>query len=413
MRPLDAITPTLYTIELATGALLSTTALSPFVSINYMVFDDSTGLLRAVVNDAQSDAERLAVIEPATGAITMTGEGAAGCCNLLITDAALDIGNGSLTLPMIGAGETEFLFSFDLGTGAVIHQPALATGTIHYVKYYTPPPPPELGLQKSAPEAVGPGAAIEYRLAVDNHGGSGATDVVVRDGLPAGASLVAASPGAVLEPATGTQGAALRWPLGALAVSAQRSVGFTMTGSLALVNADYRVTGAGGVQTIGQRPVVTLVGEEISAVDATIAVTATTAITTAAGNLAIRVPPGAVANTTSARIVASNKPADPQAFTDISFNIVLTDAAGSPLLSLLKPMTITVGYEDAAWQAAGVAQERDLNLFEWQAGEWVAVLPCTGCLHDIETNQFVVVVSKPGLYALRGIGRLYLPEIGR
>jgi len=413
MRPLDSITPTLYTIDIGTGSLLTATELAPFVSVNYMVFDDDAGVLRALVYDEQSGAERLATIDPATGAINMTGEGAAGCCNLLPTDATLDTGNGWLTLPLIGQGNAPFLFSFGLNTGAVVHQPPLSNQAIHYVKFYTSPPPPVLVLQKAAPEAVAPGAVIEYNLTVDNQGGSAAADGVVRDVLPTGAVLLSASAGAVLEPTTHTQGATLHWSLGALAVNAQRGMSFTVRGPAALVNTDYRVTASGGVQAVGRRPVVTLVGEEISAVDAVIGVTATTAITAAGGDLSVVVPPGAVTSTTSARVVASSRPAGNSGFSDLTFNIVLTDAGGSPLLKLVQPLTITIGYDDESWQTAGVAQESDLTLTQWQAGAWIPLLPCAGCLQDTVGNRFVVVVNQPGLYALSGDFRVHLPSVSR
>lgn len=82
----------------------------------------------------------------------------------------------------------------------------------------------------------------------------------------------------------------------------------------------------------------------------------------------------------------------------VSWEAALTD--GMPLTTTLRPLTLTVRYTDAAWQAAQVAGEGTLRLWRYDpvSGTW-AVLPT---VLDPEANLATVTTTQPGLYALAG-----------
>lgn len=76
----------------------------------------------------------------------------------------------------------------------------------------------------------------------------------------------------------------------------------------------------------------------------------------------------------------------------------LTDE--TPLTATLLPLTLTVRYSDAAWQAAQVAGEEMLRLWRYDpvSATW-AVLTTT---LDVVSNTAMVTTALPGLYALAG-----------
>ncbi len=113
-------------------------------------------------------------------------------------------------------------------------------------------PTPNLTLAKSAPAWVNSGGLITYTLAVVNHGGAGATNLVVTDTLPANVSYLG---GGTLA------GSAVSWAAAGLLPGDAVTFTFTVTptaGVKLIVNDDYRVSADGGYGAVGTR-VVTLV----------------------------------------------------------------------------------------------------------------------------------------------------------
>ena len=113
-------------------------------------------------------------------------------------------------------------------------------------------PTPNLTIAKSAPAWVNSGGRIMYTLAVVNHGGAGATNLVVTDTLPANVSYLS---GGTLA------GSVVSWT--AVSLSPGEAITFTFTvtpmvGIKLIVNDDYRVSADGGYGAVGVR-VVTLV----------------------------------------------------------------------------------------------------------------------------------------------------------
>jgi uncharacterized repeat protein (TIGR01451 family) len=114
------------------------------------------------------------------------------------------------------------------------------------------PPTPNLTIAKSAPGWVNSSEPITYSLAVVNHGGAGATNLVITDTLPANVSYLG---GGTLA------GSVVSWAAASLLPNDAITFTFTVTptaGIKLIVNDDYRVSADDGYGAIGAR-VVTLV----------------------------------------------------------------------------------------------------------------------------------------------------------
>ncbi len=115
------------------------------------------------------------------------------------------------------------------------------------------------------------------------------------------------------------------------------------------------------------------------------------------------VPPGAVSHTSVFTLTGvPTVTALPAGSQDVGYHFalaaVLTD--GHPITATLQPMTLTVTYDDAAWQAAQVAGEETLALWRYDplATNWLPV----GRTVNPVSNTLVVTSEHPGLFALLG-----------
>ena len=110
--------------------------------------------------------------------------------------------------------------------------------------------PTTLAIHKTGPAESGAGAAIMYQVTVTNTGSSPATGLIVTDTLPVGSAYLA-SPGGSL------QDGVVTWSIGELATGAAVTVEFSVTASQNIINFDYGVQAAGGVQVQGDTAVAT------------------------------------------------------------------------------------------------------------------------------------------------------------
>lgn len=151
------------------------------------------------------------------------------------------------------------------------------------------------------------------------------------------------------------------------------------------------------------------------------------------GGTSLHFPPGAVtANTTvtytllagpstslssvqAMALSAATTTVGKRTYAGHAFHLDARDDTGSTVAAFSRPVTITLRYQDADWQAAGIADETTLNLAYWDegAGEWVTLLPYAGCSLDTTDNRLVVMVDRPGEVVLYGMAetRVYLPFV--
>jgi uncharacterized repeat protein (TIGR01451 family) len=109
-------------------------------------------------------------------------------------------------------------------------------------------PVPVLTLSKTGPAAVLVGEPIIYTLTVTNSGITMATNLVITDAIPAGATYLS---GGI------KVGGVVSWTLDSLAIGATAQVTFAVTATDSITNSDYRVEAAEGVSATGQQPVST------------------------------------------------------------------------------------------------------------------------------------------------------------
>ncbi|HEV8232242.1 MAG TPA: putative Ig domain-containing protein, partial [Thermoanaerobaculia bacterium] len=170
------------------------------------------------------------------------------------------LAGGSLTNPLIPfvrapfsvAGSTVFAVNIPGGRGAGA------------VRFLPPGLAPGLTISKSAPASVQPGSTITYTITYGNTGTSSATNVLIRDPIPAGTSFVSATNGGVFDFESD-----VRWDIGTLNAGVTgQTVSFTVqvnATSGTINNVDYTIEGQ-GVSPIFGPPVSTTVTEGCPAI---------------------------------------------------------------------------------------------------------------------------------------------------
>ena len=212
-----------------------------------------------------------------------------------------------------------------------------------------------------------------------------------------------------------------------------------VTGTQVLADITFQAVGAAGAHSILDGVTVVFAdpnGATLSAIDrdgqicitpcgptplptavATLAPTSPTTLTLPGGWGQVSLPAGLVTSTTTftyTQIVTPTQATGGFTFAGRSFTLVATDAAGQPVTSFAGRYTITLNYQDADWQAAGIPAEANLNLYYWNEATWVALLPCAGCSLDTVNNRVTVVLDHLTEFALLGkpwLNWIYLPLV--
>jgi hypothetical protein len=142
-------------------------------------------------------------------------------------------------------------------------------------------------------------------------------------------------------------------------------------------------------------------------------------ITANNGAITMQFPGGAVTTTTTilvSTVATTTHSLANFRFAGRLFDINATDAYGQPVTQFKQPYTLTLKYDDADWQNAGIADESDLNLYYWNGSAWVGILPCAGCSLDTANNKLTVVLDHLTEFALLALAsggekKVYLPLI--
>lgn len=246
-------------------------------------------------------------------------------------------------------------------------------------------------------------------MQLTNNGLLAVDDLTVRDRLPADATLQAVFGGAVVTLPEGGQ--QVEWHVAQLNAGQQVTVRFVVTATQSLINTIYAVQTANGYTLTGSEPVLTLVSSDVTT--GTVDTVNGGVITSVDENLSVTFPPGAVTTPVSITMVNVSRPINDAGFVGVAFSIEATDPGGNAISQFQQPLVITVGYSEADLQNAGITDEQSLNLYYWDETQWVATLPCAGCLIDTEQNTITVVVDHLTLFAVRKANRVLLPLIAK
>jgi len=114
---------------------------------------------------------------------------------------------------------------------------------------------PRLIIGKNAPAIVMTGSPIVYTLIVSNTGDLAASNVVITDVIPTGASYVS---GGI------RVGNTVQWAVGTLAPNSGAQAQFTVTATQTITNDQYGVSASGGYVIQGAVPIVTVVNASLS-----------------------------------------------------------------------------------------------------------------------------------------------------
>ena len=118
---------------------------------------------------------------------------------------------------------------------------------------------PDLAISKTGPANVAEGERLTYTLTMTNTGGVDATNLIISDTLPVGASYIG---GGTLA------GNVVTWSVPSLAANGGVTITqFTVTATQTIINSDYRVTADGGVGAIGAVSVTTQVSPVCDQID--------------------------------------------------------------------------------------------------------------------------------------------------
>jgi uncharacterized repeat protein (TIGR01451 family) len=257
------------------------------------------------------------------------------------------------------------------------------------------------------------GGVITYAITVVNEGPVDAARVLVTDCLPTYITFLSplSSPAPEVGPRT------VWWELGPLVGNGaeSRSVTFTVrvaptapTG-MELVN---RVVATAD----GGDPAAAVLAHRVNRFQAQIGPEEGGRLRALLTGLEAHFPAGAVSERVQISLTVMTTPTqEARAFQLVGrvFFLEGVDAQGDSVTSFLRPYTLTVRYEDEEWQAAGLEQETDLNLFYWHQGRWVPVLPCPGCRVDTEANRVVAVLDHFTEFALGQTQEVFLPLVVR
>lgn len=248
---------------------LTAVALLAIVGITF------AALLDPVLAISKSGPASAAVGAPITYTLAVANNGDVAATGLLVTDTlpagSTYVSGGTLVgnqvqwnVPSLGSGGATLFLQFVVTVpgggpdsitnsqyGVTANGGFSASGSNSVVTNILQP---SLAISKNGPASAAVGTPIIYTLTVTNSGEVAATNPLITDTLPAGATYVS---GGIL---VGNQ---VRWEIADLAAGASTSVQFTVvvqTSDLpSIINSQYGITAEGGYTAIGSVPVITTI----------------------------------------------------------------------------------------------------------------------------------------------------------
>jgi uncharacterized repeat protein (TIGR01451 family) len=224
---------------------------------------------------------------------------------------------------------------------------------------------PDLAINKSGPATAVAGEAITYTLTITNSGALTATNLVVLDEVPAGATY---SDGGSLV------GDTVRWDLAELAgFGGVAQVSYSVSVNATITNSDYSVSASGGFNATGSEPVVTRLVDARSSANPLAAASLQTA------GLEIIVPEGSVFDETVFALDELDEPTYPLPeglrYAGLAFRLgAYQQNRLAPDLQLGEAISMTVSIP---LTAAGASSQMP-ELYYWDGSAWTQeALTCT------------------------------------
>lgn len=133
------------------------------------------------------------------------------------------------------------------------------------------------------------------------------------------------------------------------------------------------------------------------------------------GRIVLDFPPAAVTRTVDITFTSLTTPtANARTMREVgrTFTLEARDSSNRPVTHFQHPYTLTLHYTDADVVASGLNESR-LNLYFYDRGVWLPILPCAGCRIDVQTNTVTVALDHFTEFALGASSSVYLPAIIR
>lgn len=340
--------------------------------------------------------------------VTLSGPGTGLVDELLLFSTAVSPLNASIPItytwtpePETGQGFPNAAFRFDQAGEQIISVQVANcgafAGAIQSARISSGPDP-DLSISKVGPATAVPHQPFTYTLTVLNSGALTATNLLVRDVLPAGVTYLGG--GALV-------GNEVQWTIPELGGYGQTAVlTFTASASSDVVNNDYSVTADGGFMAQNDSPVLTRI------VDAQVWLTAVTTGTLSASGSQLTLPGGSVFADT---LVTYEETGLPASLGDLPYAgraFYLDAYQENSLLSnyrLYETAHVSLSYDPN--DVAGLNLDR-LTLRYWENGRWQS--GGVSCNTDSGAQLVHCILETPLLtqYVLvEGSNTLFLPLI--
>lgn len=150
-RSSDSLGFRIFTLDLATGAVLADPVLPAGFNYNFLGYDPPSATLFAVIFEHSTSSELLVTLDTASGALTPVGAGIPGCCLVGNGVSAIDPGDAFHFIGHFQAdvsGENR-VFTLALADGSLVASPLLPPGNNYNFLEFdpTPAPPPPLVME--------------------------------------------------------------------------------------------------------------------------------------------------------------------------------------------------------------------------------------------------------------------------
>ncbi|HEX6202680.1 MAG TPA: hypothetical protein VF100_06740 [Thermoanaerobaculia bacterium] len=142
-RSSDALGFRVFSLDLATGAVLADPVLPAGFNYNFLGYDPASATLFAVAFEHATSTEILVAVDTATGALNPVGSGIPGCCLVANGVSAVDPGDSFHFIGRFQADvDVNRVFTLSLSDGTLTSSPLLPAGSNYNFLEFDPAPAP-------------------------------------------------------------------------------------------------------------------------------------------------------------------------------------------------------------------------------------------------------------------------------